>query len=99
MAGFEQIIRPFASPDIFPTPFHPAGGAAAPLVHVRVGFPGGTKTFGTSSEGSTSYRMGNIYKETAPQSTSIQSMLAAYTQAFINAGGVGDPPTLIIDNT
>ena len=43
--------------------------------------------------------MGNIYRETAPQSTSIQSMLAAYTQAFINAGGVGDPPTLIIDNT
>ena len=99
MAGLEQIIRPFTSPDIFPTPFHPAGGAAAPLVHVRVGFPGGTKTFSTSSSGSVSTRMGNIHKEAVPQSTAIQGMLNAYRQAFFNAGGVGDPPTLIIDNT
>lgn len=46
--GLEVVIRPFATPDSAPTPFHPAGAVNVAPVRLSVGLIGGTKTFSYS---------------------------------------------------
>lgn len=72
----ETIIRPFQSPTIDPQPYHPAGQQAAQLVHVAIGARGGTKTFASSGSASASFKMGQIHREKAPASQSLQSKLS-----------------------
>lgn len=72
----ENIIRPFLQPGVDPLPFHPAGSASSPVVHVIIGAKGGTKTFSSSGSASSSSKMGQIHKEKAPNSATLQSKLA-----------------------
>jgi len=75
MSDLETIVRPFAAPDVTPTPFHPAGAVGVPQVRVTVGLKGGTRTFSFSASSTISFRMGNKHKETAPASEALQSVL------------------------
>jgi hypothetical protein len=76
MTDLETIVRPFATPDVTPRPFHPAGAQGAPPVRVSVGLKGGSKTFTWSASSSRSTRMGNKHKERAPASGALQSVLS-----------------------
>jgi hypothetical protein len=77
MTDLETVVRPFASPDVVPAPFHPAGTVGVPPVRVTVGLKGGTRTFSFSSSATISFRMGAKHKEKAPASESLQNALAA----------------------
>lgn len=76
MPALEQIIRPFTQQDVFPTPVYPSGASPQPLVHLRIGYPGGTKTFSTSASGSVSTRMGTAHRERAPTSGALKNLLS-----------------------
>jgi hypothetical protein len=75
MTDLETIVRPFASPDVAPQPFHPAGAVGVAPVRVTIGRKGGTRTFSFSASSTITFRMGNRHKETAPASESLQSVL------------------------
>jgi hypothetical protein len=75
MTDLESIIRPFAAPDVAPSPFHTPGAQGAQPVLVSVGLKGGTKTFTWSASSSRSTRMGNKHKERAPASAALQGVL------------------------
>jgi hypothetical protein len=80
MTDLESIIRPFVSPDVAPSPFHPAGAVGVPPVRVTIGLKGGGRTFSFSASASISFRMGNKHKEHAPTSEALQNALAGASE-------------------
>ena len=73
----ESIIRPFADDDSSPQPFEVPGQSGAAIIQKLIGYPGGTKIFTVTTSSTTSFYMGQVHKEKAPTSQSLQDKLSS----------------------
>ena len=71
----EQVVRPFTGRAVDAVPFAQPGSVGAPLVHVVVGLKGGTTTFNWSYSAQMSTKMGEVHKESAPQSQGLKTAM------------------------
>ena len=66
MPAIEQIVRPFSTKDVEPTPFTTPGAVGVPPVYVPIGLRGGTKTFAWSLSVNQTYYLTDVRQAKAP---------------------------------
>lgn len=73
--SLEQVVRPYQGEDVTPVRVTTPGVAGAAPVRLSIGLRGGTKIFAYSGSGTVSTKMGEVHKESAPNSAALQLKL------------------------